>query len=161
MGMARHYSSGQCYAVHTDIGVCVGFGFAIQRRAPFENESFVGAPCESRFRGGPDPSKQKQCSLILGPAGPPGPVLSAFVAIFARKMGLKLASSAPLFRVSHILIVKINKIQRGPGRQPRRNFKPFLSQFYASLGTGMWHPDTGVRKPSRIFDVFGKIPWWA
>ena len=45
-------------AIHTDIEASVGFGFAIQRRAPFENESFVRPPCESWFRGGPDPSKQ-------------------------------------------------------------------------------------------------------
>ena len=58
MATAGHYSSGQCYAIHTDIEASVGFGFAIQRRAPFENESFVGPLCESWFRGGPDPSKQ-------------------------------------------------------------------------------------------------------
>ena len=42
MATAGQYSSGQCYAIQTDIEASVGFGFAIQRRAPFENESFVG-----------------------------------------------------------------------------------------------------------------------
>ena len=88
MATSGHYSSGQCYGIHMDIKVSVGFGFAIQRRTPFENESFVGPPCGSRLRR---PRSFETIALFIDfrTGRPRGPVLSAFFAIFSGKNPLK------------------------------------------------------------------------
>jgi hypothetical protein len=62
MATARHYSTGQCYTIDTEMRLLLRFGLAIQWRAPFGHGPFVGLPCGSGVAEVTNLSKQYHCS---------------------------------------------------------------------------------------------------